>query len=74
MNAIDDVAKLLGAASQSPDRSVRLVYLAEARVLLAREADRIAELRLLLEGSRPRSCTRRRQRSSRLEPWNRERG
>jgi hypothetical protein len=44
----ENVAHLLSAASHAPDRSTRLLYLAEARSLLAREVERCRELTLLL--------------------------
>jgi hypothetical protein len=44
----DDAAKLLGAASHADDRAWRLVLLAEAKILIAREAERLVEVRLLL--------------------------
>jgi hypothetical protein len=43
-----DIAHLLSAAGHAPDQSTRLVYLAEARSLLAKEVERLRELTLLL--------------------------
>jgi hypothetical protein len=45
----DGAEKLLAAASQTPDRSVRLVYVAEARILIARERERLRQQQLLLD-------------------------
>lgn len=49
MTAIDEAARLLAAASRTPDRRTRAVYLAEARITLDAAGERIGELRLLLD-------------------------
>jgi hypothetical protein len=48
---LDVVARLLGAAGQVTDRSVKVIYLSEARVTLDREVTRHRELGLLLEAA-----------------------
>jgi len=45
----DAAEKLLAAASQSTDRSLRLVYAAEARICLARERERLRQQAALLD-------------------------
>jgi hypothetical protein len=49
VSASEEIAALLAAASESPDRGVRAVYAAEARIRLARERDRLIELSLLVD-------------------------
>jgi hypothetical protein len=44
----DRIAHLLSAASTAPDRSMKLAYSAEARNLIAREIERLAQQQLLL--------------------------
>jgi hypothetical protein len=44
----ENVAHLLSAAGHAPDRSTRILYLAQARSALAREVERVRELTLLL--------------------------
>lgn len=46
---MDAAEKLLAAASQSDDRSTRLVYVAEARISIRRERERLAGQQLLLD-------------------------
>jgi hypothetical protein len=45
----DDATKLLSAASQCADRSMRLIYAAEARLLIDRERQRLREQEALLD-------------------------
>jgi hypothetical protein len=45
---LDDATKLLAASSRTADAGAEAVYLAEARLLLARERARLDELDLLL--------------------------
>ena len=45
---LDLISKYIGAASNVSDRSVRLAYLAEARLLAARTGTRLAELERVL--------------------------
>jgi hypothetical protein len=45
----DAAEKLLAAASQSDDRSTRLVYAAEARICIRRERERLAQQQTLLD-------------------------
>jgi hypothetical protein len=51
MTAIDEAARLLSAASRTPDRRTRAIYLAEARITLDTAGERIGELRLLLDAA-----------------------
>lgn len=45
----DGAEKLLAAASQSTDRALRIVYTAEARILIARERERLRQQAELLD-------------------------
>lgn len=45
----DAAEKLLAAASQSTDRSLRIVYCAEARIYIQRERERLRQQALLLD-------------------------
>jgi hypothetical protein len=45
----DAVASLLAAATRSEDRSMKLAYLAQARVLLAEQLERHAQLQAHLD-------------------------
>jgi hypothetical protein len=45
----DDATKLLAAASQCPNRSMRIVYVGEARILIGRERDRLRQQGELLD-------------------------
>jgi hypothetical protein len=49
MRNLDIIATLLAAAANAPDREMALTYLAESRIMLAREGARLEELRLLLD-------------------------
>jgi len=49
MSTIDEVARLLAAASRAPDPHTRAVYLGEARIILADAGVRLGELRQLLD-------------------------
>lgn len=55
-----DAEKLLSAATQSTDRTTRIIYTAEARILIARERERLrqqAELLDAIEAELVRSAT-----------------
>ena len=45
----DGAEKLLAAASQSSDRQMRIIYSAEARILIERERERLRQQALLLD-------------------------
>ena len=49
MTAIDEASRLLAAASRTPDRRTRAIYLSEARITLDTANERIGELKLLLD-------------------------
>jgi hypothetical protein len=45
----DGAEKLLAAASQSTSRALRIIYIAEARILIARERERLRQQAELLD-------------------------
>jgi hypothetical protein len=45
----DGAASLLAAASQAPNRATKVVYVAEARILISRERDRLRQQAELLD-------------------------
>jgi hypothetical protein len=51
IGTIDEAAKLLAAASRTPDRRTRAVYLAEARITLEQAHERMGELRALVDAA-----------------------
>lgn len=51
LSSIDEAARLLAAASRTPERRARAVYLAEARITLDTAGQRIGELRILLDSA-----------------------
>ncbi len=45
----DGAEKLLAAASQSTDRQMRIIYAAEAKILIERERERLRQQAVLLD-------------------------
>jgi hypothetical protein len=48
ISTIDEAAKLLAAAARSPDPRLRLLYTAEAKIILDAAGEQLGELRALL--------------------------